>query len=193
MKYISVKNILYLFVILLSTASFQAYAGYARCKLLRSLSTIDTKNYLITESIEGYKNKHGNCPCPYSPDAAGQECGDRSAYVRPGGIKPYCYTADISDFDMIQIVQDACHPCDKWHSMPAVEIQKIMINKSIKNYKETIGDCPCPYSLDNSGQPCGALSAYSQPGGDKPYCYVSDINVIKIAEFINAMCQNLEN
>lgn len=33
------------------------------------------------------------------------------------------------------------------------------------------GNCPCPYSLDASGNLCGARSAYSRTGGASPICY----------------------
>ncbi len=33
----------------------------------------------------------GNCPCPYSIDAAGNQCGARSAWSRSGGASPQCY------------------------------------------------------------------------------------------------------
>ena len=39
-----------------------------------------------------YANSYtGNCPCPYSRDAAGNICGARSAYTRTGGASPVCY------------------------------------------------------------------------------------------------------
>lgn len=187
------KSIRIALVFLLSIINVQIYADSSRCKLLKSLTTLDTKNYLVVESIANYKKYYGNCPCPYSLDAAGEVCGDRSAYIRPGGLRPYCHYTDISDFEMIRLVQKACHPCDKWHSMPTVDVQKIMIKLSIKNYHETVGDCPCPYSLDNSSLPCNDRSGYIMSGRKTPYCYVTDINIVKVSEFINAMCLNLEN
>jgi len=49
---------------------------------------------MIAESIAGYR---GSCPCPYSTDRAGHRCGGRSAYSRPGGASPLCYSKDVSE------------------------------------------------------------------------------------------------
>ena len=35
-----------------------------------------------------------SCPCPYDVAIDGSFCGDRSAYIRPGGGQPYCYYYD---------------------------------------------------------------------------------------------------
>jgi len=36
----------------------------------------------------------GKCDCPYDLTKNGQLCGGRSAYSRPGGKNPICYTTD---------------------------------------------------------------------------------------------------
>lgn len=51
------------------------------------------RDALIQHSIATYQ---GNCPCPYNLDRAGRRCGKRSAYSRPGGEKPLCYRADVT-------------------------------------------------------------------------------------------------
>ena len=57
--------------------------------------TVDEiKQILIKESIARYP---GDCPCPYSVDRTGKQCGKRSAYSTPGGASPLCYASDISD------------------------------------------------------------------------------------------------
>jgi hypothetical protein len=38
----------------------------------------------------------GSCPCPYNTDRAGRRCGRRSAYSRPGGASPICYSEDVT-------------------------------------------------------------------------------------------------
>lgn len=35
------------------------------------------------------------CPCPYSQDAVGAVCGDRSAYIQFGGRHPVCYKNQV--------------------------------------------------------------------------------------------------
>ncbi|NCO76282.1 MAG: CHAT domain-containing protein [Cyanobacteria bacterium] len=36
----------------------------------------------------------GICECPYDIDALGRECGNKSAYSRPGGTNPVCFFSD---------------------------------------------------------------------------------------------------
>lgn len=36
----------------------------------------------------------GSCQCPYDTDSAGRSCGKRSAYSKPSGERPRCYTDD---------------------------------------------------------------------------------------------------
>jgi hypothetical protein len=51
------------------------------------------KQRIIRESIAGYS---GSCPCPYNTDRGGRRCGDRSAYIRPGGAAPLCFPSDVT-------------------------------------------------------------------------------------------------
>lgn len=57
---------------------------------------------LIQNSINQYS---GSCPCPYFSDRGGRRCGGRSAWSRPGGASPLCYSTDISDKDVLRIRQ----------------------------------------------------------------------------------------
>ena len=38
----------------------------------------------------------GRCECPYDLDRAGQTCGEKSSYSRPGGDRPVCYVGEGS-------------------------------------------------------------------------------------------------
>ena len=49
---------------------------------------------IIQQSLASY---YGSCPCPYSTDRGGRRCGGRSAYSKPGGASPHCYSSDVSD------------------------------------------------------------------------------------------------
>jgi hypothetical protein len=49
---------------------------------------------IIEASIATYS---GNCPCPYSVNAAGRRCGGSSAWSRRGGAAPLCFPDDVSD------------------------------------------------------------------------------------------------
>lgn len=59
----------------------------------RSDRTADIKKALIAESIAQYP---GPCPCPYSVNRSGRRCGDFSAYSKPGGYDPLCYSEDVT-------------------------------------------------------------------------------------------------
>ena len=57
------------------------------------LSTSQIKNILIKRSHAYYS---GNCPCLYNTTSRGRSCGKRSAYSRPGGASPLCYSRDVT-------------------------------------------------------------------------------------------------
>ena len=52
---------------------------------------------IVRQSIAAYP---GNCPCPYNTDRAGHRCGGRSAYSRPGGHSPKCFSSDVTDAEV---------------------------------------------------------------------------------------------
>ena len=52
------------------------------------------------------------------------------------------------------------------------EIRRALIRDSQANYR---GNCPCPYSINRAGKPCGPSGAYSKPGGQSPLCYERDV------------------
>jgi hypothetical protein len=58
------------------------------------LSDTEVRAKLIEASLSTYA---GNCPCPYSINAAGRRCGDSSAWSKRGGSSPLCYPDDVSD------------------------------------------------------------------------------------------------
>lgn len=64
--------------------------SYAR----EALSDSQIRQAIIQQSLSTYP---GNCPCPYNTDRAGRSCGKRSAYSKPGGYAPLCYSSDVSD------------------------------------------------------------------------------------------------
>ena len=52
------------------------------------------RQLIINDSIAAYD---GPCPCPYNVAADGKECGARSAYARPGGAAPLCFSEQVTD------------------------------------------------------------------------------------------------
>ena len=79
----------YLYVLIMSTF-FVAYSSATSA----SDDLEQIKKQMVERSIQLYS---GSCPCPYNADRAGRRCGGRSAYSKPGGADPFCYTSDISD------------------------------------------------------------------------------------------------
>jgi hypothetical protein len=75
------------------------------CMLLFSASLSAThltdeeiRQRIVQQSIQSYP---GNCPCPYHVDRVGRRCGARSAWGRPGGYSPVCYTNEVTN-EMIE-------------------------------------------------------------------------------------------
>ena len=72
--------------------------GYVKrsqeCVTVDDATDAEVRQQMIARSAEGYS---GSCPCPDSRNRAGRRCGGTSAYSRPGGASPLCYTRDISD------------------------------------------------------------------------------------------------
>ncbi len=62
-------------------------------KIAPPLATAAIAKLLIAASISNYS---GSCACPYQTDRGGRSCGRRSAYSRPGGFSPLCFTKDIT-------------------------------------------------------------------------------------------------
>jgi hypothetical protein len=58
------------------------------------MSDAQVRLQIVRESVASYS---GRCPCPETTDSAGRRCGARSAYSKPGGAKPICYSSEISD------------------------------------------------------------------------------------------------
>ena len=61
--------------------------------LAQDINNTEIIQNIIQNSIASYP---GNCPCPYSITASGSKCGKRSAYSKPGGYAPICYSEDVT-------------------------------------------------------------------------------------------------
>ena len=61
--------------------------------MAQRLSDDQVRQLMIRESIQSYP---GHCLCPFNVASNGSKCGRRSAYSRPGGYSPLCYSEDIS-------------------------------------------------------------------------------------------------
>ncbi len=68
-------------------------------KKTRRLTDAQIRQKIIDEDWNDYP---GPCACPYDTDRAGRRCGRRSAYNRPGGYAPRCFSSDISKTDIAQ-------------------------------------------------------------------------------------------
>ncbi|WP_374076075.1 hypothetical protein [Bdellovibrio bacteriovorus] len=67
-----------------------------------NLTDAQITTLLIEQSQQNYS---GSCPCPYNVTRNGRSCGKRSAYSRPGGAQPLCYSTDVTK-EMIQTYRD---------------------------------------------------------------------------------------
>jgi hypothetical protein len=64
-----------------------------------------------------------------------------------------------------------------------VQIAVIIVQASRDAYYRTGHPCACPEDLAKNGSRCGKRSAYSRPGGSKPYCYDSDVSKAEIDRY----------
>lgn len=78
-----------------AVATFGHWAGPAQADLVTRTrsSDQDIRQRIIQQSIAEYP---GPCACPYNIMRNGRQCGNRSAYVKPGGYSPKCYPEDVS-------------------------------------------------------------------------------------------------
>jgi hypothetical protein len=51
---------------------------------------------IVRESVAQYHSTGHPCACPYDLARNGSSCGGRSAYSRPGGAEPLCYSTDVT-------------------------------------------------------------------------------------------------
>jgi len=60
-------------------------------------------------------------------------------------------------------------------------IEQNVLNWAIANYTSA---CACPFSLNALGEICGDQSAYSLGIAEAPICYVSEVTVDLIAQYL---------
>src|ERR1700704_6655058 len=61
------------------------------------LSGGQVRQAIIQDSISRYQGTGHPCACPFNLMRNGRQCGNVSAYRRPGGASPLCYAKDVSD------------------------------------------------------------------------------------------------
>ena len=61
-----------------------------------SLTDDQIRQQIIQQSIADYQATGHPCACPFNQARNGSSCGRRSAYSRPGGAAPLCYTQDVT-------------------------------------------------------------------------------------------------
>ena len=62
-----------------------------------TLTDAQVREQIVHDSVARYLATGHPCACPYSTMRNGRQCGNVSAYVRPGGASPLCYPKDVSD------------------------------------------------------------------------------------------------
>ena len=71
--------------------------GNATAQRATEPSDAQVRDNIIKESIAAYKATGHPCACPFDLMRNGRQCGNVSAYSRPGGASPLCYPKDVSD------------------------------------------------------------------------------------------------
>lgn len=61
-----------------------------------ALTDAQVKEIIIKQSVSDYLSTGHPCACPYNVARNGSSCGRRSAYSRPGGAAPLCYSRDVT-------------------------------------------------------------------------------------------------
>jgi hypothetical protein len=79
----------YVLIALALTATVSAQAT------AKEITDAQCISIIVQANRNAYYRTGRPCACPYDRDAADRECGDRSAYRRPGGASPYCYDKDV--------------------------------------------------------------------------------------------------
>ena len=86
-----IKNGLYLLLLPLSVSAYEPKPYGVEPQLNN-----DVRIIMIQES----NDKITECPCPYSPDKIGGQCGTQAKYYKPGAFKIWCYMKDIKSEDV---------------------------------------------------------------------------------------------
>lgn len=73
------------------------------CYALKSMTDDEIKKMLIDGSVSEFEASKGkfSCPCPYSRDSNGNDCGQNSAYFKAlDEEKPKCYPEDLRNYEV---------------------------------------------------------------------------------------------
>ena len=54
------------------------------------------RQQIINDDTKKYLDTGHPCPCPYNLQRNGSRCNSRSAYIRPNGKSPLCYTENVT-------------------------------------------------------------------------------------------------
>jgi hypothetical protein len=79
----------------------------------------------------------------------------------------------------------AKNPSGTLAMLSGAAIAALIVEQSRSAYYATGHPCACPDDLTRSGRRCGAMSAYSRPGGASPKCYPGDVGPGEIEEYRN--------
>jgi hypothetical protein len=71
--------------------------GYMLRPPIGGISDAEARDQIVKESVAAHQAGGSPCACPYNVMADGRECGELSAYSRPGGTAPLCYPKDVTE------------------------------------------------------------------------------------------------
>jgi hypothetical protein len=105
-------------------ARFSAFAILsliaARSPVFAAPMTNDQKCAIIKRDIKEYLSTGHPCPCPYSINRKGAECGHWAAWAKPNGRAPRCYFGDVDGTIPPNL---APHPTrKKWPDPPPCDV-----------------------------------------------------------------------
>lgn len=80
-----------------------------------------------------------------------------------------------------------CFFCHAASALTNAQIKQKLIEHSINAYLSTYAVCPCPYSKDKHGAPCGDNNAWSldkkYAASHSVYCYPNDVSDRAVQEY----------
>lgn len=82
----------------------------------------------------------------------------------------------ILPISLIMICTTAC-------ALSNAQIKQKIIERSIAEYLKSYLICPCPYSKDKNGDPCGENNAWTVSKHKSVYCYPADVPASAVQEY----------
>lgn len=76
-----------------------------------------------------------------------------------------------------------CFICTTTCALTNAQIKQKIIERSIAEYLNSYLICPCPYSKDKYGNPCGENNAWTVSKHKSVYCYPADVPASAVQQY----------